>query len=70
MAANKERAGELDAIIQSNRHDNQVIGYIGSVTLPPLMLAAEMNADEKRELDGLQVERDRLYQVKRAKACS
>jgi hypothetical protein len=34
------------------------------------MLAAEMNADEKRELDGLQVERDRLYQVKRAKACS
>jgi hypothetical protein len=70
IAAKNQRTQELESIIQGNRKENQTIGFVAGLVLPPLALAAEGNSKEKKELDGLQAERDRLYTVRRAKNCA
>lgn len=69
IATSQQRTREVESVIQGNRHDNQVIGYVATLTIPPLALAANHNSDEKKQLDRLQSERDRLYVVWRLKDC-
>jgi hypothetical protein len=69
IAASQQRTQELEGVIKGNRQSNEVIGYVAAVVVPPLALATESNSKEKKELDGLQAERDRLYLVRRAKSC-
>jgi hypothetical protein len=70
LAAGEQKTKDLEGIIQGNRHDNQVIGYVAAITVPPLALLADGNSKEKEQLDKLQTERDRLYTVRRAKSCA
>ena len=69
LSENKQQVKVLEAEIASNRHDNQTLGYVAAVIMPPLALAAESNSSEKAMLDRLQTERDQLYILKRAKSC-
>jgi hypothetical protein len=58
----------MTGMIEGNRRKNQTAGYLGALFLVPLV-AIEQNEAEKRRLDEIQTELDRLYVVRRAKAC-
>lgn len=69
LGTNKLAAQKLEQEIASNRQSNQTAGYLAGALFPPLALATESNSAEKIDLDRLQLERDRLYIVIRAKRC-
>ena len=59
---------ELEGIIASNRGYNTAIIYVSSF-LPPLALAARTDEEAKTSLDSLQVRRDRIDRLAKAKNC-
>lgn len=69
LAENAMRMGQIESRIKANRADNQALGYISGVLFPPLVLAAEHNEAEKKELDSLQKKRDTLIALRAHKRC-
>lgn len=70
-AAITARRGEREALtatIHGNRQRNQTAGYFGALFILPLV-ATEGNEAEKRRLDEIQAETDRLFAVRRARSC-
>jgi hypothetical protein len=59
---------QLEGIIASNRGYNTAIIYVSSF-LPPLALAARTDEEAKTSLDSLQVRRDRIDRLAKAKNC-
>jgi len=59
---------QLEGIITSNRGYNTAIIYVSSF-LPPLALAARTDEEAKTSLDSLQVRRDRIDRLAKAKNC-
>lgn len=59
---------QLTSVIQGNRQRNQTAGYLGALFIVPLV-ATESNDAEKKRLDEIQAETDRLYAVRRARSC-
>jgi hypothetical protein len=66
---NREAASKLEAAIAANRGHNQAIGYFSAVVFPPLLFAVRPDDDSKKVLDELQVQRDRIDRLSKAKRC-
>ena len=62
------RMDRLEGDIQSNRHSNQTLGYLGVFFLLPL-IGLESNTAEKASLDAEQHQRDRLLAERTASRC-
>jgi len=60
---------QLEGIIASNRGYNTAIIYVSSF-LPPLALVARTDEEAKTSLDSLQLRRDRIDRLAKAKNCS
>lgn len=61
--------GGYEQVIAGNRGQNQAAVYIGSAIFLPALLAARTDEDTKKSLDDLQVKRDRIDRLSKAKAC-
>ncbi|NQW52560.1 MAG: hypothetical protein HQ465_15095 [Rhodospirillales bacterium] len=59
---------QLEGVIASNRGYNTAIIYVSSF-LPPLALVARTDEEAKTSLDTLQVRRDRIDRLAKAKNC-
>jgi hypothetical protein len=69
-AANANAASrQLEGIISSNRGYNTAIVYGSTFLFLPLALAARNDKEAKDSLDRLQVRRDRIDRVAKAKSC-
>ena len=73
LAAERERnrvtAEQIEKAIAANRGHNQAVGYFSGVLFPPLLLAIRPDSDSKKTLDELQVQRDRIDRLIRARKC-
>ncbi len=59
----------MEAIIHSNRGQNQAAGYIGGVLFLPALLAIEGNEEERKVLDQLVVQKDRILRLTQYRNC-
>jgi hypothetical protein len=66
---NREAAQKLETVIANNRGHNQAVGYFAGVIFPPLLIALRPDEDAKKALDDLQVQRDRIDRLTRARKC-
>lgn len=66
---NREAAQKLEGAIASNRGQNQAVGYFGGLLFPPLLIALRPDEDAKKALDDLQVQRDRIDRLTKARKC-
>ncbi|CAN5549036.1 hypothetical protein BH10PSE6_BH10PSE6_49510 [soil metagenome] len=66
---NKEAAGKIEGVIKGNRDRNQAVVYVGGALFPPLLLAIKPDSDAKKTLDDLQMQRDRIDRLSKAKGC-
>jgi hypothetical protein len=67
---NKEATAKIEGVIAGNRGHNQSVVYIGGVLFPPLLLAVKPDDDAKKTLDSLQVQRDRIDRLSKARGCA
>jgi len=67
---NKQAVAKIEGVIAGNRGHNQAVTYVGGVLFPPLLLAIKPDSDAKQTLDDLQVQRDRLDRLSKAKGCA
>jgi hypothetical protein len=56
-------------VTKGNRDHNQAVVYVGGVLFPPLLLAIKPESDAKKTLDDLQMQRDRIDRLSKAKGC-
>jgi hypothetical protein len=66
---NRETTDQLEKAIASNRGHNQAVGYFSALLFPPLLLAIKPDNDAKKTLDELQVQRDRIDRLTKARKC-
>jgi hypothetical protein len=67
---NKEATAKLEQLIAGNRGHNQSVVYVGGVLFPPLLLAVKPDDDAKKKLDELQIQRDRIDRLAKARSCT